>query len=469
MTLWPQSLFGRLLTAVLGAVVVAMFVMVLLVLQDRRTFVVRNDVQDMSRRIADITRTLEPLDKPSRDTARLEMNVRPRARGELLMLRAGGRGPPAGELAKTLANDLRGQLGASYTVSVHPADPAVRNVIRVQAGMMMREGRMRAERGRGPLAEIYDVAVQLPDGDRLVYRVATAKRSVLRFPLPAPLLRQVAILAVLLGIVLFLMTRSITKPLSHLASAADAVGRGLRHPPLEEKGARELRHAARAFNTMQDRLRRYLDSRTRVLAAMSHDLKTPLTRMRLRVESLEDPAVRARFGNDLDEMESMVRGALGVLKGLDNDEPAEPVDIDALLASLQSGFAEMGAQVHVQGKAREPITAQPQALRRCLTNLLDNAIKFGERATVWVEDGDALTIRVRDDGPGIPPEQLERVFEPFYRLEASRNRDTGGTGLGLSIARDVAQGHGGTLVLHNLPRRGLEAVLTLPRSQRRGA
>jgi signal transduction histidine kinase len=182
------------------------------------------------------------------------------------------------------------------------------------------------------------------------------------------------------------------------------------------------------------------------------------------VETLDDPGVQARFGRQLDEMESMVHGALALFRGLDDDEAFAPVDIQALLTTLQSEFAEMGSLVSIEGGAARPFTCKPQALRRCLTNLIANAVKFGTRAAVIVaDDAAALVIRVQDEGPGIPADELERVFEPFYRLESSRNRDTGGTGLGLSIARDVAQGHGGSLILRNLPSRGLEAVLTLPR------
>ncbi len=216
---------------------------------------------------------------------------------------------------------------------------------------------------------------------------------------------------------------------------------------------------------MQDRLQRYLDSRTRVLAAMSHDLKTPLTRLRLQVETLENPDAQERIGKQLDEMESMVRGALGLFRGLDDDEALAPVDVNALLSTLQSEFKQMGGEVTISGTAQGSFTGKPQALKRCLTNLIENAIKFGGRARLRVEDGRAVVIHVEDDGPGIPPDELERVFEPFYRLESSRNRDSGGTGLGLSIARDIAQSHGGSLVLRNLPAHGLEAILTLPRSQ----
>jgi signal transduction histidine kinase len=238
----------------------------------------------------------------------------------------------------------------------------------------------------------------------------------------------------------------------------------VRGPKLEEKGARELRHAARAFNTMQDRLHRYLDSRTRVLAAMSHDLKTPLTRLRLQVETqIEDPALQARFGKELDEMESMVRGALALFRGLNDEEAFEPVDIDRLLETIRGEFVEMGKDVTVEGRSLGPVPGKPQALKRCVTNLVGNAVNFGARARILVRDGAQLEIGIHDEGPGIPPEELEKVFEPFYRLESSRNRDTGGTGLGLSIARDVAQAHGGSLVLRNRAEGGLEARLTLPR------
>jgi signal transduction histidine kinase len=311
-------------------------------------------------------------------------------------------------------------------------------------------------------AQRYDVTVHFADGDAVTYRVMRMPGGA---PLPRSLSMNLTLLVLLLVIVLYLTARNITRPLSDLARAADSLGRDAHPAPqLAERGARELRDAARAFNTMQDRLHRYLDSRTRVLAAMSHDLKTPLTRMRLRVETLdEEEDVRARFGRDLDEMESMVRGTLALLKGLSDDEAAVAVDIDGLLATLVAEFAELGEHVEVEGEARGAFRGRPQALKRCLTNLISNAINFGERARVLVEDGGALILRVRDEGPGLPTEELERVFEPFYRVESSRNRDTGGTGLGLAIARDIAQAHGGSLVLRNLPEGGLEAILSLPR------
>jgi len=284
-------------------------------------------------------------------------------------------------------------------------------------------------------------------------------------PVPRQIFINLALLTVLLALVLYFMTRNVTRPLSDLARAADAVGRGESLPPLPERGARELRDATRAFNTMQERLHRYLDSRTRVVAAMSHDLRTPLTRLRLRAESIDDPEAQARFIADVEEMNRMVSGALNMFKGLNDEEPTTRVLVDELLESLQSEFAEVDARFAIEGHSDAPILAKAQALKRLLSNLLRNAINYGSNTVVRLSDGDELVIRILDSGPGIPPEELEKVFETFYRVEASRNRDTGGTGLGLSIARDIAQAHGGSIALHNRPEGGLEAVVTLPRGE----
>jgi signal transduction histidine kinase len=357
-----------------------------------------------------------------------------------------------GDFEGTFEQQLRTTLGSDFDVHVAQVKDASRKAIPI-SGPLFTDSHEN-------MPELYDATVKFPDGYTAVYRVTRLARGA---PMPRGLFLNLAFLVVIMSIVLFVVARSITRPLSDLARAADSVGRDLRQPKIAERGARELRNAARAFNTMQDRLQRYLDSRSRVLAAMSHDLKTPLTRLRLQVEMLDDPTAQGRLGKQLDEMESMVHGALALFRGLDDNEAFTPVDINEMLSTLESEFAEMNAKVTVQGHATRSILGKPQALRRCLTNLIANAVKFGTEAWVIVEDGPALVIRVRDDGPGIPEDQLERVFEPFYRVESSRNRDTGGTGLGLSIARDVVQAHGGSLVLVNLPVHGLEATVTLPR------
>ena len=516
--LWPRSLFGRLIAASVVAVLVAELTAFALIARERETFVLQGNVREWTRRVAEITFMLQPLTASEREASITRLIEQPRrfartpggagARRRRAAAALGpdapppaddrppvevppggspteGAAPPDGgppppeldwmrsgpnrqsfssqlvfvplplspDFEPTLKQQLQNTLGSAYQVSIEPARRAASRVIPIPTPFF--------EPREGSALQLYDITVGFSDGDSAVFRIGHLPRGA---PLSRNLFFNLALLVVLLVIALYVTARSITRPLSKLVSAAESLGRNVRQPKLAEKGARELQDAARAFNTMQDRLQRYLDSRTRVLAAMSHDLKTPLTRLRLQVETtLDDPAIQARFGKELDEMESMVRGSLALFRGLDDDETLAPIDVNALVATLRSEFTEMGANVTVEGQATQPLMGKPQALRRCLTNLVANAVKFGTCAKIMVEDGEALVIRVRDEGPGIPPEELERVFEPFYRVESSRNRDTGGTGLGLSIARDVAQAHGGSLVARNLPVKGLEVLLVLPR------
>ncbi len=467
--LWPQSLFGRLLGASAIAVLLAQAVGLLLIAQEREHFVLQGSVREWARRIAETTFMLQPLSAAERADALSELTAARgrRAHGMRMPPESAARGPPPpdrfflrlpllSDFESALKEQLHAALGPEYAIELRatpePAPPAV------PVPVPFYEAHELAAHEGSVLH--YDVTVRFPDGYAVVYRLTRMAGGA---PLPRNLLINLILLVLILVIVLYLVARSITRPLSQLARAADSVGRQTRPAQLTEVGARELRDAARAFHTMNDRLRRYLDSRTRVLAAMSHDLKTPLTRMRLQVEALDNPPMQARIGHELDEMESMVREALSLFRGLDDGEPLMPVDIDALLVKIREEFALMGDEVTISGHAQRPFAGKPQMLKRCLTNLIANAIKFGTRAELIVTDGEQLTIRVRDQGPGIPAEELERVFEPFHRLESSRNRASGGTGLGLTIARDVAQAHGGSLILQNLPGGGLEALLVLPR------
>lgn len=490
-SLWPQSLFGRLIAALVIAVVLAQAASLYLFARDRERFVLDSSVREWSRRITEVTLLLEQL--PPEQRAATVMRLKEQARRLALRrerrgLRpresqlAGGplllppiedppqaRPPPSprqgswprifiqlpfvSDVEDPLKQQLRQELGAGYPVTVSSASAPEAQVIAIPSPFFG----LPVDRP----TQAYDVSVRLPDRSTLVYRVARISPGA---PLPRSLMVNLILLVAVLVIAMYVAAGGITRPLSRLVRAADNLGRNVRQPKLEEKGARELRHAARAFNTMQDRLLRYLDSRTRVLAAMSHDLKTPLTRLRLQVETqIDDPALQARFGKELDEMESMVHGALALFRGLNDEEALEPVDVGLLLETVRGEFTEMGKDVTVEGRALGALPGRPQALKRCLTNLVANAVKFGTRARILVRDGARLEISVCDDGPGIPADELEKVFEPFYRLESSRNRDTGGTGLGLSIARDVAQAHGGSLSLRNRPEGGLEAQLLLPR------
>ncbi|MFO6420072.1 ATP-binding protein [Hylemonella sp. W303a] len=261
----------------------------------------------------------------------------------------------------------------------------------------------------------------------------------------------------------WLAARWLSRPIRRLAQAARELGQDVHRPPLPEEGAQEFREASRGFNQMQAQLRRQLEERDRFVAAVSHDLRTPLTRLRLRAESLAEPVDRLAFQNDIEGMEEMIRATLDYLRGVAEEEPFVWLDVGALLSSLADDHPVGPGAVQVEGKAR-PVRAQASALRRALVNLIDNAVRYGERAHVVLRDDPAsLRIEISDRGPGIPPHQLEQVFEPFYRVDASRNRHTGGVGLGLAIARDLVRRQRGNLRLHNLPQGGLQAVLELPR------
>lgn len=278
------------------------------------------------------------------------------------------------------------------------------------------------------------------------------------------LLRIYVLRAMVIVLLAWLAVRLVMKPLQRLADAAEQLGRNIHSQPLATNGPSEVRKASLAFNAMQRRLIDNIAERTRFIAAVSHDLRSPITRLRLRAEMAVAPAQRERFVKDLDEMDALIDATLHLVQDSDVQEQPQLVDINSLLTSLQANFSEIGASVTVSGHA-DPLPGYAQSLKRCLQNIIENAIRYGERAMVEVHDSrEALRIVVCDHGPGIPEDQLDKVLEPFYRLEPSRNAGTGGFGLGLNIAQTVAQAHHGELRLRNLPQGGLEVTLWLERS-----
>lgn len=223
--------------------------------------------------------------------------------------------------------------------------------------------------------------------------------------------------------------------------------------------SRPLKRLARAFNTMHERIDRYLNERGQLFSAISHDLRTPITRLRLRVELLEDERLQEKFGRDLDELELLVKGALQCVKDTDIHENVESVDLNLLLQHIAEPYLADG-RVEVVGRAAEPYPGKPLALKRCIGNLLDNALKYGERARLSLEDGpEAVVLHVDDDGPGVPEQRLEQIFEPRFRLSPRGQ----GYGLGLGIARNIAHTHGGEVSLQNRREGGLRVSLRLPR------
>lgn len=297
-------------------------------------------------------------------------------------------------------------------------------------------------------------------------------------PLPAGLPGMEAVpmrflwhVALTLGVVIavsLLAVRWIARPLREMTEATTAFAHDIEAAPLAETGPAEVQQAARAFNFMQRRVRQLVVERGRALAAVSHDLRTPLTRMRLRAELVDDPVLQRKLNADIDTMQTMVNGVLAYLRGIEDSEPAQPLHIAALLDSLVEDERSLGHAVRLLAPQGAPLplpyTGKLSVLRRAVTNLLDNARAHGDHVTVQLQDSAAeLRIVIEDDGPGIAEADLGRVTEPFVRLDAARRIDTGGVGLGLSIVRDAAISHGGQLHLSNRVEGGLRAVIALPR------
>jgi signal transduction histidine kinase len=308
--------------------------------------------------------------------------------------------------------------------------------------------------------ERLQVHLKLSDGTPLTIDMRPMQGAPLSRWLLLVLLLQLLVLAACC----WLAVRLATRPLHQLALAADTLGPDLKAERLPEDGPSEVARAARAFNAMQDRISTYMTERMQILAAISHDLQTPITRMRLRVDVMDDDAQGAKLRQDLQEMETLVKEGVTYARTMHGTtEVPRRIDPDALFESLVSDYVDAGQDVSLQGRFGMSVTTRPQALRRIVGNLVDNALKYGGAAEIEiapVRDGQT-TISVLDRGPGIPAGSLEAVFEPFHRLETSRNRHTGGTGLGLAIARQLALAMDATLTLQNREGGGLEATLMI--------
>ena len=326
----------------------------------------------------------------------------------------------------------------------------------------------------GPLARAamswrgLQAAVELTDGQWLSFSTLLPDTG----PSMSP--RLLAALAVMAGMIAVLTgwaVRRMTAPLRVLSEAALRLGRNVEAPALVASGTVEMRRAAESFNDMQGRLRRLIENRTLLLAAISHDLRTQLTLLRLRAESGDASEERERMLKTIAEMEEMLTATLSFAREEATSEQRKRVDVGALVTSIVDDMADAGLPVRLEERGESGgvsptaiMDCKPVALRRAITNLIDNAVKYGSKALVAISVGaEEIEITIDDEGPGIPEDQLGRVLQPFYRLDASRNRDTGGIGLGLAIAVSIIEAHGGKLSLSNRPRGGLRARAVLPK------
>jgi signal transduction histidine kinase len=312
-----------------------------------------------------------------------------------------------------------------------------------------------------PRAGNVSTQARLGDGSVVTFRYSPPPAVAER---PLRIIGSLLLVAVVVSLLSIWVVRRLTRPLDMFARAADGLARDLEQAPLAESGPREVSSAAHAFNRMQRALRTLIHTRAQALAGVSHDLRLPITRVRLRLEQLPDGPVRDAIERDLAEMETLIDDTLAFLRAGDSSEAASPTRLDALVEGVADDIAALGADIEVHGSVAQPVTLRPAITRRCLANLMDNARRYGGgRITVTLSNtASEARVDIDDRGPGIPEAELERVFEPYVRLEASRARHTGGSGLGLAIARAVARAQGGDITLTRRPEGGLRASLVLP-------
>lgn len=306
----------------------------------------------------------------------------------------------------------------------------------------------------------FKVSLRLPAGG---WRVVQPKPLGILDPWQQRVALWFLLTALAMTPIAYLFARRLASPLSAFAQAAERLGRDPGGPELALKGTAEVKVAAQAFNEMQRRLRLYVQDRTSMIGAIAHDLRTPLTRLRFRIESASEDA-RAKMERDIDQMEAMVAATLSFVRDASLPTERKEVDLSSLMRTVVDELADIGKDVALQRCERVIIQGDPLGLRRVVTNLIENAVKFGGRARVRLYRGDngQALVDVDDDGPGLSESDLERVFEPFYRTEPSRSRDTGGIGLGLAVARSISRAHGGDVKLENRAGGGLRATLCLP-------
>jgi signal transduction histidine kinase len=434
---------GQLIALVLGALVAAQLISLALFLDERGRALLYATAEDTAGRALTLADALDSAER--RDRRRL-------------LREAGGR-------------NLRFTIDAVPRVSEDAAEDLDWLARRMTATGTARALRLTEadqappapDRRRGPEPDdigLLLLSTALADGSWL------NAQALMRSPpaqLAAPALASVALTALALTAVIWIAVRRISGPMAALTEATARLGRGERPDPLPLAGPAEMRSVTRAFNDMADRLSRLIEQQARTLGAIGHDLRSPITAMRLRLELVDDDETRERLGVCLDEIQSLVEAALALARGDGAGEPLADTDLRALLAGLTAEMQEAGQAVTLADGPPLAVRARPQALKRALRNLAENAVRYGGAARLELhQTGGAAVVTIDDDGPGIAEADRARVFEPFVRLEGSRSRDTGGAGLGLAIARAAIEGQGGTVALTDAPGGGTRAVVSLP-------
>jgi signal transduction histidine kinase len=436
-----QSMRGRVFLLLIAGTMASAVFTLLITRHHQAEMIARDRAQRIAAQLAGLVRTLDAASPQER------WLILQTVRGLGIQRGSTGQAPPQSGDA-ILLDALREQLGPERNLYTGQPEPC---------------GEFAAPRrlhGHEPLCQL--VRFTLLDGTPLELVIHAPP------PLPPRPLRPVwwglLLFLACIAVLAWLVARMTTRPLQHLANAADTLDLSNEVALLPEaEGSSEVRSAARAFNRMQQRIQDDLRERTGMLAAITHDLQTPLTRLRLRLEKVQDDELRDKLIHDMNAMQQMLQEGLEFARSRDASEPLQRLDLDSLLASLCADAVDGGQQVQYAEHCHAEVMARPIALRRALTNLVDNAVKYGGNADVTLScDERDCHIRITDSGPGIPHDMLETVFTPFCRVEHSRSRQTGGSGLGLSIARNIVEQHHGQLLLANRRGGGLETHVVLP-------
>ena len=506
--LWPSSLAGQLVAALLIALVIAQLITILIFANERSYIAVATYRGQVLDRTASVVRLLNETDESVheriiraaegqavlysiRDTTTLQL-PQPGTLAAMLTSKLESRaGLEAGSVrisqidenffwrGRSPARDdeeSRAQRLPRPASDPSASGPRARAPEALQGNDDDRRGwgrrwreengdgeRMMRHRFRRPKLEELDMTIAIPLDNGKWLQVRTG------VPAPPdkwgrPFLISLGMTALLILLVVVFTVRRLTAPLRDLERASRKLGRGETIVPLKEAGPKEIRNTISAFNAMQERLMRFVQDRTRMLAAVSHDLRTPITTMRLRAEFVDDEEMREKILATLDEMQAMTDAVLAFTREDATNEETREVDLSAMLSSLEEDYQDLGKAVTYQGPDSLVYPCRPVSLKRALCNLIENALRYAGDASVTLSrTSQSIRITISDTGPGIPAGKLEEVFSPFYRVEGSRNMETGGVGLGLSITRTIIRSHGGDVTLANRPEGGLEATISLPK------
>ncbi|MEW8029013.1 MAG: ATP-binding protein [Candidatus Thiodiazotropha sp.] len=466
MHLAPKSLFGRLVLVMLTGLVLAQLFTAFILLRDRGQALYDAVRQNLIVRTTGIVRLLDPLTPTERQRllpllSGLDLQVT-LSQQPLPLMDSETQSRLASEVVKSqLVAHIPDKRNIRVSVEGTVMQSTMHGMHRRMMGGPPMSGPWAYARGVHAMARFFRIQIELADGTWVRFERGLPEEM---FDWPVTLL--IALSVLLLSVILLSLfgVHTIVRPLRDLRQAAEGLGKDIHQPPLEPTGPAEVRETARAFNTMQQRLKNYIEDRAGILAAVSHDLKTPLTRLRLRSDLMDDDELREKTHKDLEDMEAMVTATLDFMRGTETGETSQRLDLMALLESVQQDAQEAGKTVLIEGRVVSPYTGKPLALKRCLVNLVENAVRYGGSCEISVEERtQEVVIDICDQGPGIPEAMLEKVFAPFVRVESSRAQHTGGTGLGLGIARNIARAHGGDLALSNRRNGGLCARLKLPK------